>query len=342
LAQLKVYDKDRQRAPDLTDALSQRLMKSDPSTALPEPHILDYDWRYTAQTVLDLSALVRPSDTVLAVGTPSLARHLEALGRDVTLVDRQPFQAVRNHLQIEAGIPKPNFQRRSFAIVDPPWYPADAKLWIAWTAHRVMPRERILVSLWPDITRPAAANEFEDVTSWIREWADIESVDIVPRYEIPLFERAALCACESQSNALSPGYARLLCLRARHLPSILEHCDPQKTWVRFVVNDYQLAVCLNENSTGQTPVSQHPLAKGWVWPYVSKRAPQQDQINLWSSRNEVAILRHPHLAAEALRKAFKAADPETFKVQLGPYIKLRELYVPHPPYRRLLEWRHLQ
>ena len=78
LAQLKVYDKDRQRAPNLTDALSRRLMKSDPSTALPEPHILDYDWRYTAQTVLDLSALVRPSDTVLAVGTPSLARHLEA------------------------------------------------------------------------------------------------------------------------------------------------------------------------------------------------------------------------------------------------------------------------
>jgi hypothetical protein len=195
-------------------------MKSDPSTALPEPHLLDYDWRYTAQTVLDLSALVRPSDTVLAVGAPSLARHLERLGRDVILVDRQPLRAVRNHLQIEVGTTRPNFPRRSFAIVDPPWYPADAKLWIAWTAHSVTPSGRILVSLWPDITRPAAANEFAGLISWIREWADMESVDIVPRYETPPFERAA-ALCYSHSNTLSPGYGRLSLARALRKGNIL-------------------------------------------------------------------------------------------------------------------------
>src|SRR5438034_886033 len=97
-------------------------MKPDFPQALPEPHILDYDWRYTRETVMSLSALVRPSDDVLTVGAPSLARHLECCGYDVLLVDRQPFHAVRNHKQIEPGLNKPDFEKRTIAIVDPPWY----------------------------------------------------------------------------------------------------------------------------------------------------------------------------------------------------------------------------
>lgn len=95
-------------------------MKPDVPQALPEPHILDYDWRYTRETVMSLSALVRPSDDVLTVGVPSLARHLESCGYDVLLVDRQPFHAVRNHKQIEPGLDRPDFEKRVIAIVDPP------------------------------------------------------------------------------------------------------------------------------------------------------------------------------------------------------------------------------
>jgi hypothetical protein len=74
---------------------------------------------------------------------------------------------------------------------------------------------------------------------------------------------------------------------------------------------------------------------------LCQRAPQRDLINLWSSHNEVA-LKNSHLAVEALRKALKASDPEAFRDQLGLYSQLRDWDIPRPPYRRLLEWQHLQ
>jgi hypothetical protein len=60
-------------------------MKPVSSRALPEPHILDYDWRFSRETVSSLSTPVRQSDAVLTVGTPSLARYLESFGYDVIL-----------------------------------------------------------------------------------------------------------------------------------------------------------------------------------------------------------------------------------------------------------------
>jgi hypothetical protein len=317
-------------------------MKPDPSRALPEPHILDCDWRYTAETILDLSALMRPIDNVLAVGAPSLARHLESCGRDVLLVDRQPFHAVRNHHQVEPGIAKPDFEKRAIAIIDPPWYPIEAKRWIAWAAHGTEPKGKMFVSLWPETTRPTAGKEFDEIESWASEWADFEVLDIVPRYDTPEFENAAIRSGGIASKGLSPGYGRLVCILPRSLPALIDYRCPRNTWIRFVVNDYQLAVCLKENGTLRSPVSQHPLAMNWTWPYVSKRAPQRDLINLWSSHNEVAILKDPELAVEALRKALKASEPGAFSDDLGLYSQLQDWDIPRPPYRRLLEWQHQQ
>jgi len=310
--------------------------------ALPEPHILDYDWRYTPETVMILSGLVRYSESVLAVGTPSLARYLESIGHQVLLVDRQPIHAVRNHRQIEPGSSPPDFGKSTIAIIDPPWYLTDAKVWIAWTAHGIEPRGQMLVSLWPDTTRPTAAKEFEELKSWVSQWAEFEILDVVPQYDAPLFEEAALKASESPSMGLSPRYGRLVSVRPRTLPVPLGHSELRSTWIRFVVDDYQLAICLKENKTLTCPVVQHPRAKHWMWPYVSKRARERDLINLWSSRNEVALLRDPELAVETLRRALKADDPAGFRDQLGSYSDLQELSIPRPPYRRLLEWQHQQ
>lgn len=289
-----------------------------------------------------LSELARHSDSVLAVGTPSLARYLESTGHDVLLVDRQPIHAVRNHRQIEPGLNPPDFGKRTIAILDPPWYPTDAKVWIAWTAGGIEPGSQMLVSLWPDTTRPTAVKEFEDLKSWITQWAEFEILDVVLRYNTPLFEREALKASATPSTGLSPRYGRLVSVRPRTTPALVDHSGPRSTWIRFVVDDYQLAICLEENKALPLPVVQHPLARHWIWPSVSKRARERNLINLWSSRNEVALLRDPNAAVETLRRALKADDPAGFRDQLGSYSQLQDLSIPRPPYRRLLEWQHQQ
>lgn len=308
---------------------------------LPEPHVLDFDWRYTDETVRSLLRLVRPSDSVLAIGAPSLARYLESLGRDVLLVDRQPFHAVRNHVQIEPGIIKPDFEKRTIAILDPPWYPEEARIWIAWSAHGLVPNGEILVSLWPDITRPTAAREFDELRAWASEWAEFEVLNIVPRYVMPPFEFAAVEASENLALP-SPRFGRLVSLRLKRLPSLLGYPADRETWVRFVLNDYQLALRLRGDHSLPDEMNRHPLGKDWTWPYVSRRAPKRDLISLWTSRNEVALIKDPFKALQQLRLAFHSSDSASFCEKLGPFRQLKNFGIPRPPYQRLLEWQHQQ
>lgn len=177
---------------------------------------------------------------------------------------------------------------------------------------------------------------------WVRSWAEVQTLSLVTRYARPMFELAALRVSENGLLAASPGEGRLLRLQVRERPQIPHPTSTGKPWLRFVLNDYQLAVCLAEPDRTSLPMRKHPNAKGWIWPFVSKRAPGRSTINLWSSRNEVAIVENPQLLANALRLALKAPDPRSFEAGLVGYEGLLEWEIPRPPYRRMFEWQHLQ
>jgi len=68
----------------------------------PSPHPLDFDWRYDRETALSLVTLLRDRGPTLAIGAPTVARLMQADGYDITLVDRQPLQGVRDHVVAEA------------------------------------------------------------------------------------------------------------------------------------------------------------------------------------------------------------------------------------------------
>jgi hypothetical protein len=113
--------------------------------------------------VASLCELLPSAGSILAVGAPSIARHLESLGRTVVLVDRQPFQGVKKHHAIEPGSDGVVIERCEAAIVDPPWYPEHLRRWAAWAARIVGPDKDILVSVWPLGMRPGDAEEIRDL-----------------------------------------------------------------------------------------------------------------------------------------------------------------------------------
>jgi hypothetical protein len=308
----------------------------------PEPHPLDYDWRFEQNTVQALTDIVPATGRVLIVGAPSVARRVEMSERDVVLVDRQPLQGVANQYVREVAsftIPEESF---AAAIVDPPWYPDTWRLWTAWTARFVRPNGELFVSIWPSDTRPHAADEISAIEAWASTWAKIETAALCLNYQIPVFEQAATAVADDKALAHSPRQGSLLRLRIKSVPTLNHGMQARTTWRRFVFNDYQLALRVGPTSNELPTLRALSRAKGWIWPYVSNRAPNRESIDLWSSHNEVAAITNSFEVATAIRNAAHTQTAEEFERVLMRVPSLLQWQIPRPPYRRILEWHHQQ
>lgn len=310
----------------------------------PEPHPLDFDWRFTAQSVEAICGLLPKSELVLAVGTPSIARYLQSTLTPVLLVDRQPLQGVTNHWRGEPGNGQPSNQSftNAVAVIDPPWYPETFRRWVAWTANLIGIGAQIYASVWPPGTRPGDELEFRDLVVWLSEWADVAILDVNVRYERPTFEMIASKFSQSDQLSVSPGFGRLLSIVVQSMPHAPQPRQSRFLWKRFLLNDYQLAVRLTNDDSLPTKLERHPNARNWIWPYVSYRAPRRDDIGAWSSHNEVGIVQNSAPLIDALRRAFQAESETKFIEVLDHFRALLEWQIPRPPYRRYCEWEHHQ
>jgi hypothetical protein len=312
------------------------------SNSPPESHPLDFDWRFTPTTVEEIRGLMLTDVPTIAVGAPSIARRFEQLGQNVLLVDRQPLQGVSNHLVAEIGTSLPNLGHFAQAVIDPPWYPEELQSWVAWTANIVGKNGTIFVSIWPNSVRPTGHSEALSFVKWARSWAELETLSVIPLYEEPPFERLAVKSSPIPILSMSPRQGRLLKLTVVRVPElqIEESNRLREKWIRFVVDEYQLALKLCPLGNVTSPLSMHPEANGWHWPYVSRRAPKRDLIGLWSSDNEVALVQNPDELLEALRAAVMQSSARSFEESLGKFTVLNKWNIPRPPYKRLIEWQH--
>lgn len=308
----------------------------------PEPHPLDYDWRFTDESTVSICNLLPKYGIVLAVGAPSIARYLQSKQIPVILVDRQPFQGVKNHWRIEPGSTPSSKEHFDIAVVDPPWYPAIFQRWVAWIANLTGVNGRIIASIWPEGTRPGDEHEFQDLIFWLSDWADVSVLDIEVHYERPLFELIASQAAQAGPLSTSPGIGRLLSISVKAIPPLPPSEQNRFQWKRFVLNNYQLAVRMDNSSSAKSSIDRHPNACHWIWPYVSNRAPRRTDIGAWSSHNEVGIVNHSMPLIDALRRAFEVQSELQFIEMLREYPGLLEWDIPRPPYWRFFEWEHRQ
>lgn len=307
---------------------------------LPSPHPLDFDWRYQEVTARALTVMLMDEAPVLAIGAPSVARMLQRSGVDVTLVDRQPVQGVVQQIACDASGFVPDRLYRT-ALVDPPWYPAQLMSWSRVAANAVGVGGTVLVSIWPVETRPTALSELSTLLDDFSTWAEVQRGVSVVRYEIPHFEAVARQHGRAGELSRSPLIGELVRLGINHVPAIVPPSDLARTWQRFTVDDYQLAIrCGGGDGSGS--IDRIPSTNGWLWPFVSARAPGLDRIDLWSSDGEVAALGSPDHVIKTLRLALSSPDPRTFERALAEAPALLEWRMPRPPYRRSIEWLHRQ
>jgi hypothetical protein len=182
--------------------------------------------------------------------------------------------------------------------------------------------------------------EITALNAWLSEWAEIESIQLSVRYDVPIFEEAAISASRDKKLAISPRVGHLLRLRVKRLPRPEQPVEQRDTWLRFVVDDYQLALRLVPDLGKVPAISALKDTERWIWPFVSERAPERNLIDLWSSRNEVATVSSSRDLATAIHTALKAEREEQFESALRDFPALLEWQIPRPPHRRILEWHH--
>lgn len=264
-----------------TDAMSY---KSAGSSIRPEPHALDYDWRFSPQSAERLCECLAEDSNVLLLGCPTLR---PLLGERATLVDWNPLHQPDVCADLRRTKQLPMNHQFDEAVLDPPWYPEYLDRWLRLAGQHVRIGGSIHSVLWPSTTRPDAEHERDDVLATLEPWLRVVShrrEAIV--YQTPLFERLSM-----HGRVPAPGRHRVgdvveIAVLGRP-PMSVWSAQTQGVWWRFVFAGRQLA--LRGGGGSQWPVySRLPGSESWVFDTVSRRDSRRATIDLWTSTGIVA------------------------------------------------------
>ncbi|MBA0196345.1 hypothetical protein H4F51_14455 [Pectobacterium brasiliense] len=301
-------------------------------TIRPNPHPLDYDWRFSDKTAERLVEYCADGKT-LSVGVPTVAAILSEKGKEVVLVDSHPIQDLKNHILIDINFSEPLKDSYNFVVMDPPWYLDVYYRWLSWAAISAGVGAKIFLSIWPDNTRPLAISEKKELFEWVLKWADIEYFEGSLYYETPLFEKMS----NFKNKHLQTRKGDLVIITINSIPALKKITPNESKWIRYLFNDYQIAVKCDEDNNEIESIKLDKLdqANSWIWPSVSKRVKGRELIQLWSSENEVGQLDNPSVLIKLLDQLIETDDLNKIYEKIT---NLKEWDIPSPPYSRKLKW----
>jgi hypothetical protein len=104
----------------------------------PDPHPLDFDWRFDTASTESLARRT-PKGRTLLLGCPSVAEALARIGREATLIDWQPLPHISKgieHLRADLRSARLIGKVGEFdtVILDSPWYTDYLRPWLQTSA----------------------------------------------------------------------------------------------------------------------------------------------------------------------------------------------------------------
>jgi hypothetical protein len=272
----------------------------------PDPHPLDFDWRFDKATIGALAQRI-PKGRSLLMGCPSLAEALAEEGREVSLVDWQPLTGLSdriNHVQADLRFDSLGDKNAEFdtVVMDSPWYLDYLNPWITQARRHIRPGGLILFSLWPSDTRPLASLEADDVLHSLESFGSFRLDRGALGYVTPKFE---LETASAGGHSLRGNWRRgdLVTVKVG-LPQSSAKCVEHPIyarifWQRYVFDSLQIAVRLS-NKSGSDEPALISITKGNVLPDVSRRLEIRPAIDLWTSGNVAFSVRGSFHFVEAL------------------------------------------
>jgi hypothetical protein len=285
------------------------------SDGLPEPHPVDFDWRFTNKTLADLGKYINPSELehVAVLGAPTLYRYLTDSGINAHLFDKNPyivkhFKAAGYSTVTESDLFKfSNFSTKfQWAIADPPWYIEHYYAFLKASSKLLAKEGKLLLSVLPRLTRPSAPRDRLNIIELAAKFGFdlIEVRPAVLHYASPPFEIEALHAEDLALDDWRTG--DMFCFTLRCHP--LQEPDPHKptdedNWQVFQLGTTIVKIKdeqrLNSEAFDYRPVSPTGSVR---LRSVSRRSPVRPKINLWTSRNIALAVSKPVALSEALEK----------------------------------------
>lgn len=281
---------------------------------LPVPHPLDYDWRFTQQTVDDLLDIAQKhGEKLICLGTPSVFATATMrpsfqlstlLDRNASLTSDLPHLShdiyccdiLRDDLpQLEAEV----------VVADPPWYGEYYRAFL-WAASEMCPMgARVLLSLPSEGTRPRIPEEAAEILDWAEQLGFTVSVVEENRlsYVTPHFERNALLA--AGVNLSRPAWRKgTLCILKKQfvasMPRPIVNPSRRDSWeearlygTRFFFRKRSIVGCDDP--------SLIPLVNGSILASVSRTHRLRQFVDVWTSGNRVFRCQSPMLLQEIVQ-----------------------------------------
>jgi hypothetical protein len=282
---------------------------------LPEPHPLDFDWRFDRETLAALRRRLGVSggEQVAVLGAPTLYRYLVDSGANATLFDRNP--SVVQHLRNEGYssvaecdlLQFPDFEAQyQCAVADPPWYTDHYQAFLNAARRLLVPEGKLLLSVLPRLTRPSAAKDRFSVLECAAELGfDLKEVSPAGlRYVSPPFEIEALKADGIVLKDWRSGDLFSFVLRSRpEERSKAPGPKAQEIWKTHHLGLTTVKVKIEKTASGQ-PFDYHPVSPSGNIRFrsVSRRSPARSNINVWTSRNIALGVSKPNVLDEALQR----------------------------------------
>jgi len=317
----------------------------------PNPHPLDFDWRFTEDALNHIESKIKNTSKVLILGAPTLAHRLKSKCKSVTLVDRQPeYIRLSEVIFIRADILRTRLREVLAAefdtiFLDPPWYLDDIRVWINQALDVLAEGGKIISSIWPDDVRPSAAQESNAVFSEFSSSMSVEYDEYPLSYTTPVFEVFAQQAAH-EVKEISWRKGRILELS--NVSQMRPHTwnfEPKKIdkiWNRFTINEHQIAVRTSFSSRRLVPEGNadlSPIYDSWVMPTVSRRNKLRNAIDIWNSNNFVARSASAEGFKSALERLIETDDSLMQKDKFFNKL-INEGFVVKGPYWRKLSWSH--
>jgi hypothetical protein len=259
----------------------------------PEPHPVDFDWRFSAETINNLVEQSKSYSKILCVGTPTIFKELISENPETYLIDNNEIICdyfTPNHsdrvVRADLFIDHINMCDFDLVITDPPWYPEHYKVWINRISQVVKNGASIITTLFPRLVRPNAEVEREEIFNIFQNLGEISIVKGGAKYDTPIFELETMMA-----NGIPPIYnwrnadllfvsnCKKMNLEVTPFPSI------PSEWIKIQIKSQIIALKREENQSAKISAKAVYEDGSFILKSVSRRHPNRDTINFWTSRN---------------------------------------------------------
>ena len=293
---------------------------------LPVPHPLDFDWRFTSETINDLfrrvSEVEPTAGGVCFLGAPTLFRAAveRSMARPFYLVDAsvasaQALQVAPGRMFVSDLLTEALPDLRAGVVVsDPPWYEEFIRAFLWAAAQLVEVGGSVLLSFPPVGTRPYIEDEWKRAHKFAQQLGlTLRERSLSLKYVSPPFEQNALRAAHHQyvQPDWRPGVLVLFektgeCREPRPSSDV---CHPKWSEQSF------LGVRWRFRQQPQAIVCRPLLVEavpGDILDSVSRRDPRRAKADVWTSGNRIFACPNTASLELIVRALASGIRPDTY------------------------------